>query len=206
MERVETVDTISFNAEICKINTWHILRIPANVSQQLPSRGMVMIQGTLNGFPFKIPLEPDGAGSHWFRTDHLLPNAAQLNVDDAVSLVIEPMKDWLEPEVPPDLQQAIRSGEVENQWNIITTKARWEWIRWIRFSNNPATRKKRIKTACAMLKTGKKRPCCFDQSRCTETAVSKNGILLSVSSNYAPLQKSIDCKKVFGICTFRVHE
>lgn len=175
------IEKICFETKLYEINTWRILKFPKQYSEKLPSRGMVMIKGTMNNIYFETPLEPDGMGSHWFRVSDTLANAAQANVGDTVSLIVEPMKICPEPDVPADLKDSLVNADLLNQWNKITTKARMEWIRWIRFTNNPATRQKRIETTCSMLSAGKKRPCCFDQSRCTETYVSKNGILLPLN-------------------------
>lgn len=172
---------ICFETKLYEINSWRILRFPKQFSQELPSRGMVMIKGTINEIYFETALEPDGIGSHWFRVSDSLSKLIQADVGDTVSLAVEPMTSWLEPELPLDLKYSLDAAELINQWNKITIKAQWEWIRWIRFTNNTETRIKRIEVACSMLKSGKKRPCCFDQSRCTETVVSKNGVLLAVN-------------------------
>ena len=140
-----------------------------------------MITGTINSVNFETALEPDGMGSHWFRVSDFLSRAAHADVGDTVTLVVEPMKIWIEPEVPLDLKNSLDAANLQSHWDKITAKARWEWIRWIRFTYNPATRQKRIEVACSMLEAGKKRPCCFDLSRCTETHVSKNGVLLRLN-------------------------
>lgn len=168
---------IRFEAEIYELNGWRILRFPKYASEQLPSRGMLMIQGTINGIRFESILEPDGAGSHWFRVSDSLSAEAQASVGDKVSMVVELIKLEQEPEVPLDLKDALAAAGLLDRWNGITVRARWEWIRWIRFTNSAATRQKRIEVACSKLKAGKNRPCCFDLSRCTETAVSKKGVL-----------------------------
>lgn len=168
---------IRFETELYEINGWRILRFPEYASKKLPSRGTLMIRGTMNGIPIETPLEPDGAGSHWFRVSDTLSADIQATAGDKVSLIIEPIKLEQEPEVPLDLNDALTAAGLLDRWNGITTRARWEWIRWIRFTNNAATRQKRIEVACSKLKAGKNRPCCFDMSRCTETAVSKSGVL-----------------------------
>lgn len=91
---------------------------------------------------------------------------------------IEVTKDWPEPDIPQDIATALDIHELMAVWQSVTVKARWEWIRFIRSTKNPKTRLSRIATACDMLSQGKKRPCCFDHSRCTITDISKNGILL----------------------------
>lgn len=170
---------IQFETELIQIKSWTIIRLPKNISKELPSRGMVMVEATINNIDFKVPLEPDGIGSHWFKVSETLCEEIGLKVGNMISLSIRPTTTWIEPEVPEDLISSLSLSKVQTQWNNITPKARWEWMRWIRSTDNPQTRQKRIKTACSMLESGKKRPCCFDHSRCTEPFVSKNGILLT---------------------------
>ncbi len=170
--------TIQFETKILDINGWKIIRFPQNASEALSSRGMVMVKGAMNEIDFETILEPDGAGSHWFRVSDGLSKEAQAGAGDTVTLTVNQSDVWIEPDIPPDLLSSLASSDLQTQWDQLTTKARWEWIRWIRFTKNPSTRNKRIKALCSMLKAGKRRPCCFDYSRCTETAVSKSGVLL----------------------------
>ena len=168
---------LQFDAGIEKINSKHIILLPGNISKMLSSRGMTMIKGVINGMDFETPLEPDGMGSHWFSID---TESIINKTTGTVSVIAEEMDVWNEPEIPIDIRNALINTGLEEQWNGISTKARWEWIRWIRFTKNPETRKRRIETACSMLGQGKKRPCCFDHSRCTDMSVSKNGVLIGL--------------------------
>lgn len=171
---------IRFETELYDINGWRILHFPKESSEKLPSRGMMMIQGTMNGVDFETTIEPDGAGSHWFRVSDPLSAAALADVGDTVVVNFELTKDWAEPDVPVDLIDALKSAGLMDRWDGITVRARWEWIRWIRSTHYEATRQKRIAVACSKLKSGKNRPCCFDFRQCTEPAVSKNGVLMDL--------------------------
>ena len=166
-----------FEVTLIEIASRKIIIVPLSISDKLPSRGMVMIQGTIDGFTFISPLEPEGRGGHWFEiTDSIMENT-DLDIGDIVSVDISPMDEWIEPEVPEDIiNEIIKAGLIE-QWDSITTKAKWEWIRWIRSTKNQPTRQKRIEVTCSKLKKGDKRPCCFDTTKCTITDVSKSGIL-----------------------------
>ena len=171
------MQTLYFESKLQVINGWLILKLPNKVSEALPSRGMVM--GILEMGPKKVlvPIEPDGQKGHWIHiTSDLMPEN-EVQVKKPISMGLTPTKDWEDPLLPKDLEEALIENKLIVKWNTITTKARWEWIRWLRFTNNPDTRKKRISTACDMLSSGKKRPCCFDQSRSTVMEVSKGGIL-----------------------------
>lgn len=170
--------TISFKSKLSKVGPRQVIIIPLSLSEQLPSRGMVMVQGIINDVVFKAPLEPDGKGSHWLEVSHSLSKKLGVALDDTLSLNIEPIDEWIEPDIPEDIMSAFTKGDVLTQWNSITTKAKWDWIRWIRSTKNPETRKKRIDVACSKLQKGDKRPCCFDRTRCTITDVSKSGVLL----------------------------
>src|SRR5579883_1236948 len=97
------MSTIRFEATLVTIGSWTILRLPQEASALLPSRGLTMVEGTINGFPFQAALEPDGKASHWFRVDQTLCAAAHVEAGDTVTLEIAPTKAWIEPEVPADV-------------------------------------------------------------------------------------------------------
>jgi hypothetical protein len=171
--------TIRFEAKPVKIGSWLIIRLPKSASAKLPSRGMAMVKGTINGFYFQSALEPDGKGSHWFKIDKTMREASGVEVDDSVTLEIEPIKEWPEPKVPADLKKVLAlDTTARNLWIDITPIARWDWIRWINATKNPETRRIRIDKAISKLKAGKRTACCFNRSQCTEPDISKNGILL----------------------------
>ena len=169
--------SIRFTAPLISIHTIQIIRLPSDASAALPSRGLVMVQGSINNIAFTTPLEPDGKGSHWFEVSHSLLTQANLVVGETVSILLEPCSEWTEPEVPVDIQYAIEQASLSSLWESLTTSARWDWIRWIRSTNNPQTRQKRIEVACSKLQKGERRPCCFDRTRCTVPSLSKSGVL-----------------------------
>ena len=176
------MSNIRFQASISQIGSWTLLRLPESVSKSLPSRGATLIEGTLKNVHFLAVLEPDGKKSHWFKLDEPLIKAAEIKKGDVVELQIEPSKAWPEPAVPSDITKALRANQTINAlWMDITPMARWDWIRWIRSTKNPETRKRRIEVAFDKLQNGERRPCCFNRNLCTEPEISHNGILLEPS-------------------------
>ncbi len=156
-----------------------IIVLPPEDSAKLPSRGIVMTTATIDGSSFLAPLEPDGIGSHWLRPPTDILKQIQSDGDHRVDICLEVVNDWPEPEIPEDLQAVLdESPELAGLWLSTTTLARWDWIRWIRSTNNPKTREKHIQVACSKLRSGMRRPCCFNRSMCTDPTVSKNGVLL----------------------------
>ncbi len=172
--------TIRFDATLSTINTSTVLRLPETASKNLSSRGQVAVYGTINGVEFQTVLEPDGNFGHWMRVDDTLQHAAGIGAGDTATLDIEVTKDWPEPSVPQDLATALTAApqKIQDLWNEITPMARWEWVRWVNATKNPDTRGRRVDVSISKMKSGKRRPCCFNLSACTDPDLSKSGRLL----------------------------
>ena len=170
---------IRFQANVTTVGSQRILRLPEAASSKLPSRGMCVVEGTLNGQAFQAPLEPDGMRSHWFKVSNTMLKAARAEVGDAVSVALEPMAAWPEPKIPSDLAKALSADpQAYGLWRDITPLARWDWIRWIGSTRNRETRAVRIEKTLSKLRSGKRAACCFNRSQCTDPSMSRNGVLL----------------------------
>ena len=145
--------------------TWRFLRVSAEASKHLSSRGMVSVTGTLDGHAFMATLEPDGEGSHWLKVPRALHEAASAEAGKSVALELVPVDKEPEPKLPADLKKALAASPAATvQWKAITPAARRDFIQWIATAKQEATRERRIRTGCDMLEAGKKRICCFDRS------------------------------------------
>ncbi|MGA8466491.1 MAG: YdeI/OmpD-associated family protein [Trebonia sp.] len=82
--------------------------------------------------------------------------------------------------MPRDLAAALAGApqKIQNLWNEITPMARGEWVRWINATKNPDTRTRRVEVSISKMQGGKRRPCCFNLSACTDPDLSKYGRLL----------------------------
>ncbi len=172
--------TIRFDATPYTIANWTLLRLPEKASRKLPSRGQVAVRGTINGHGFQTVLEPDGNFGHWMRIDGKLRQTAALSAGDTATLEIEPVKEWPEPKVPQDLETALAAApqKIQDLWKGITPMARWEWVRWVNATSNPDTRNRRVEVSISKMKSGKRRPCCFNLAGCTDPNLSKNSRLI----------------------------
>jgi hypothetical protein len=153
---------------------WTFFRLPQDASDKLPSRSMVSVEGTLNGFPFVATLLPDGEGGHWLKVNEEQRGAAGAKVGALVTLEIAPVSVEPEPEVPEDLQDALATASLKAQktWSITTAIARRDWIFWITSGKKAETRTKRIGVAIDKLSKGSRRPCCFDRSGMYDKSLS----------------------------------
>jgi hypothetical protein len=174
------VPTIRFDATLRTIDKSTILRLPKDASAKLPSRGQVAVKGTINGRAFQAVVEPDGNLGHWMKVDGKLQRASDLSAGDTATLELEPLKDWPEPNVPQDLEKALAAAppKIREMWKGITPMARWEWVRWVNATQNLDTRKRRVEVSISKMKSGKRRPCCFNLASCTDPNLSKSGRLI----------------------------
>ena len=179
MRQRTAVPTIRFDATPLTIGRSTIVRLPQSASEQLPSRGQVAVRGTLNGHQFQTVLEPDGRRGHWMKIDRKLRKRAALSARDRATLELESVKEWPEPSVPQDLRTALQAApsKIHELWAEIAPMARWEWVRWVNATPNPDTRRRRVEVTISKMKSGKRRPCCFDLASCTDPSLAKNGRL-----------------------------
>lgn len=177
-----TATTIEFSTPLEVINGRPILRLPADASAQLSSRGQVAAHAAANGVDFTTVVEPDGLRGHWINLS--ADPASQLTADDAntVNVALTPTKEWPETSIPDDFGAALDDApELTEVWAALTPMARWEWVRWIQATKNADTRARRVEVAISKLESGKRRPCCFDLSSCTDPELAKSGKLLGIS-------------------------
>lgn len=177
------MDSIMLQAPIEQLGERLIIRLSDDVSTQLPSRGQVASDITVDDTTFLAVIEPDGMRGHWLPINAAFLEASNLQPEQAVgqqvTLSINPTKDWPEPSVPTDLQEALDSAsDIQDLWSTITPMARWEWVRWVKATKNPATRARRVDVSISKMRSGKRRPCCFDLSSCTDPELSKSGKLI----------------------------
>jgi hypothetical protein len=162
-----TKSTIRFSAKLFrssaeeKAGSW-TLTLPKNASAKFPSRGRTMVEGTINSFPFRAALEPNGKGSHWLRVNKAMHDGAGADAVDTVTVEITRAGEEPELRVPVDLRKALGAAPVAQAgWEDITPMARRDWIFSISTAKQPETRRRRIEKACDMLACGKRRLCCF---------------------------------------------
>jgi hypothetical protein len=178
-ERAARPNAIRFDAQVREVGGCTVLRLPDYASAELPSRGQVAVDGVVNRQEFRTVLEPDGRRGHWLKVDEQLRRALAVREGESVSVEVAPCKDWPEPRLPKDVQAALAGApDISALWEDITPMARWEWVRWIDATTNPETRARRIEVAISKLRSGKRRPCCFDLTACTDPDLAKNGRLV----------------------------
>src|SRR5439155_25540186 len=107
MSPTKAAPAVRFEATLYAIDGWTTLRLPEKASNQLPSRGQVAVQATVDGHACQTVVEPDGESGHWVRIDAKQQRAAALRAGDTAEVELVPLEDWPEPKVPLELQAAV---------------------------------------------------------------------------------------------------
>ena len=144
---------------------WLFFVLPEAASNAFTTRSQVSVDGSLDGQPFQVTLDPDGNGGHWMKVEADLAGAAGVEAGAMVEVRMAPVAEEPEPKVPEDLQAALAADpKARATWDDITAVARRDWILWVTSGKKAETRVKRITVACDKLAKGQRRACCFDRS------------------------------------------
>ena len=150
----EAHSTSRFGAELDEENR---LILPEDAGDALIRSGKTMVEGTVDGFPFRATLEE----GRILLTD-ALRRAAGVRVGEMAAVELTRFGDEREVRVPADFRRALSEApEVGALFEQITPMARREWVRWIASANQEKTRQKRIEVGIDKLSKGMRRPCCF---------------------------------------------
>ena len=160
--------TIHFKAKLCssdvtgQTDAWALLTLPESASTKLPSQGATMVEGTIDGFPFRAALEPNGNGGHRLKLSKAIRDGAGVDADDTARVEITRLGEEPEIRVPVELRETLgAASQAQETWEDITPLARRDWILWITTAKKPETRSRRIESDCDKLASGERRPCCF---------------------------------------------
>lgn len=137
------------------------LKLPDSISREFPPDGLAQVEGTINGHPFRAPLDADADGGHLLRVNKAMSAGAKAEAGDTVQLAIlgpEP-----ESKPPEDLRAALAASPAAmTLWKQLTPFLRRDWIRWVEGAKKAETRARRVTRTIEQLAEGKRRACCVN--------------------------------------------
>lgn len=139
-------------------NAWTYLAIPFDVQQVFGTKARVLVAGTLNGFPFRNSLMPEGDGTHSLMVSKELQQGANAKAGDVVSISLE--LDLAERAVtlPEELASAFKANrQAASFFERLTHSQKKEYIDWVRSAKQASTKAGRVAKSLEMLTAGKKR-------------------------------------------------
>jgi len=147
------------HSQAAKSSSSTALNVPEAVGKKL--RGMATIEGTINGHPFRAPIDTNASGSSSLRVNKAMLAGSGAGVGDTVSLAILGPEPKLK--IPADLRAAFAASHAAQAlWKDLATLAQRDWVRWIEGAKTPETRGRRITRTIEQLAEGKRRPCCVN--------------------------------------------
>jgi Domain of unknown function (DUF1905)/Bacteriocin-protection, YdeI or OmpD-Associated len=139
-------------------NAWTFLPIPFDVQKAFGSKARVPVVGTINGFPFRNSLMPEGDGTHSMMVNKELQKGAGATAGETVAVVIELDKTPRSVTVPDDLKVLLAQHKsAESVFSSLAYSHKKSFLDWIRSAKRPETRAKRLKETIEMLQAGKRR-------------------------------------------------
>jgi len=148
-----------FKAKIVPMGNehWSCIRIPFSVEREFGSKARVAVGGTVDGFPFRSSIFPDGSGSHFMMVNKAIREGAKVDTGDTVTVAMEPDTKARTITIPKDLKAALsRLPNLQSLFSALSYSHRKEYVDWIADAKRPETRKARVGKTLKML-NGKNR-------------------------------------------------
>lgn len=139
-------------------NAWTFLPIPFDVEKTFGSKARIPVTGTINGFPFRNSLMPEGDGTHSMMVNKELQKAAKAVAGDTVAVVIELDAAPRTVNIPDDLKALLaKHRPAEAAFARLAYSHKKEFLDWVASAKKPETRAKRLEKTIEMLEGGKRR-------------------------------------------------
>jgi hypothetical protein len=137
--------------------SWVFLPIPASVSAAFGSKARVPVTGTINDFPFRSSLIPEGGGAHYLAINKGMQAGANAGAGDTVTVAIELDLAERVVAVPPELEAALnRAGEARTIFESLSYSHRKEYADWVESAKRSETRLTRADRAVELLRGGQR--------------------------------------------------
>jgi len=131
---------------------WTFLEIPFSVQETFGSKSRVSVMGTMNGFPFRNSLLPQGDGTHAMAVNKTLQAGAKAAAGDLVSVTMEVDRSERVVDVPVELRRALKSHpEAEAAFQSLSYSHRKEFADWVADAKQDKTRVGRAEKSIAMV-------------------------------------------------------
>jgi len=114
--------------------------------------------GTINGFPFRNSLMPEGDGTHSMMVNEELQKGARAGAGDTVAVVIELDATPRTIAIPEDLKALLAKHKpAQTAFSKLAYSHKKEFLDWINGAKKPETRAKRLEKTIEMLAAGESR-------------------------------------------------
>jgi hypothetical protein len=132
------------------------LIVPFNVPEVFGQRGLVHVRGTLDGFPFRLPLTQDEDGNYILSVRKDLRNTIGKTWGMDVHVTMAPDTDEPSFTIPDDLARALERAGLRPKFDQLAYPYRREYVQWVERAKKPEARMRRIQDTLEGAEAGKK--------------------------------------------------
>jgi hypothetical protein len=137
---------------------WTFLLVPFDVKAVFGTRARLPVSGTVNGFPFRNSLMPEGDGTHSMMFSKELQEGAKAVAGDIVKVVLQRDDSERSVTLPADLVRGLRQNErASATFRVLTHSQKKEYADWIATAKQAETKAGRVEKALKLLAAGQKR-------------------------------------------------
>jgi hypothetical protein len=131
---------------------WCFMPIPFDVLAAFGGKGRVPVRGSMNGFPFRSSLMPEGDGTHSMAINKALQAGALAQPGDSVEIELERDVAERSVAVPAELEAELcRSDAARAAFDKLSYSHRKEYADWVAAGKKPETRLERARKALEMV-------------------------------------------------------
>ena len=138
-------------------SAWVFMPVPFDVIETFGVKGQVLVTGSINGFPFRNSLLPNGDGTHAMAVNKDLQNGAKVKAGDTVEVILE--RDLVERviETPEELGRLLATApQALAFFRSLSYSRQKEYTDWIASAKQGATKMSRAQKSLELLEQGKK--------------------------------------------------
>jgi hypothetical protein len=136
---------------------WTFIPIPFDVKEAFGTKARLPVKGTINGFPFRNSLMPEGDGTHSMMVGKDLQAGARAAAGDRVQVTLAVDRAERVVEVPPELEQALEADALAAaSFAAMPPSHKKEYVEWITGAKKAETMTARIAKAVEMIRTKKR--------------------------------------------------
>jgi hypothetical protein len=137
--------------------SWTFLPIPFSAEEKFGSKAQVPVMGTINGYPFRNSLMPEGDGTHLMMVSKILKEGAGCSNGDTVSVVMDVDTTPRKVTVPAELKAALKAKPAAGKFfKELSYSRQKEYADWIAGAKRPETKVARVSKAVLLMVQGKK--------------------------------------------------
>jgi uncharacterized protein YdeI (YjbR/CyaY-like superfamily) len=122
------------------------------VEREFGSRARVAVAGTINSYPFRSSIMPEGDGTHSMMVNKALKAGARASVGDLVTVVMDIDKAERKVVIPGEFKAALKKAPAAREFfEQLSYSRQKEYTDWIAGAKRPETRSARVKSSIERL-------------------------------------------------------